>query len=310
MSGGGGGGGGGKYGNAGAAGTGSVYNASAAQYGSYSYIATGGKGGNGGGSSSAIDFTGTSVVYGSGGYSDTPGSAGWNANYANANPPEKGLVAIRYGVTGGSRAAGTTLKVVSGAGALSFASNASNLSRLIHETSSNNNFAGALMGTTGLTKLGTGTLSLTNTNTQTGTTYINAGTLQVGNGGATGSLGFGDVVNNTALIFNSTGNSVAGGVISGAGTFTKMGSGTVALLAANTYTSPTTLIAGTLGIYNNTAASTGAINAADGTTLLFGRGVTNFANNVSMTGSVTFDLDNAVEYLIVGGGGGGGGGAG
>ncbi|WP_376804025.1 autotransporter-associated beta strand repeat-containing protein, partial [Candidatus Raskinella chloraquaticus] len=46
-----------------------------------------------------------------------------------------------------------------------------------------------------LEKIGDGTLALTGSNTYNGTTTISAGTLQVGNGGTTGTLGTGNVVN-------------------------------------------------------------------------------------------------------------------
>ena len=46
-------------------------------------------------------------------------------------------------------------------------------------------------GATALTKAGPATLILTGSNTYSGVTTIGAGTLQVGNGGATGNLGTG-----------------------------------------------------------------------------------------------------------------------
>ena len=65
--------------------------------------------------------------------------------------------------------------------------------------------------------MGTGTSILTGTNTYTGGTTITAGTLQLGNGGISGSI-VGNVVDNGVLEFNRTdaGLNLAGN-ISGAG---------------------------------------------------------------------------------------------
>jgi len=48
--------------------------------------------------------------------------------------------------------------------------------------------ASAIDGAGALTKLGTGVLTLTGANTYSGGTTISAGTLQVGNGGTSGSI--------------------------------------------------------------------------------------------------------------------------
>ena len=61
-----------------------------------------------------------------------------------------------------------------------------------------------LAGTDGMTKTGNGTLVLTATNTYLGGTTINGGTLQLGNGGTTGSIGFGSLINNGKLVLNYT----------------------------------------------------------------------------------------------------------
>ena len=83
--------------------------------------------------------------------------------------------------------------------------------------------------------MGTGTSILTGTNTYSGGTTITAGTLQLGNGGVTGSI-VGNVVDNGVLEFNRTdaGLNLAGN-ISGAGSVIQAGTGTVTFRGTNTY---------------------------------------------------------------------------
>ena len=111
-------------------------------------------------------------------------------------------------------------------------------------------FGGVVSGTGALTQLGHGTTTLTGANTYTGGTTISAGTLQIGNGAGTGTLGTGARSNNAALIFNRTGTLTVASAISGTGTVTKLGAGTTILTGANTYTGTTTISAGTLQIGN------------------------------------------------------------
>ncbi len=62
--------------------------------------------------------------------------------------------------------------------------------------------SGLIVGGASLTKSGAGTLTIATNNSYAGSTDINAGTLQVGDGGTSGSLGSGAINNNGVLTFN------------------------------------------------------------------------------------------------------------
>ena len=92
---------------------------------------------------------------------------------------------------------------------------------------------------------GTGTTILTGANTYTGGTTISAGTLQLGNGGMSGSI-TGNVTNNRIFAINRSDAFSFGGVISGSGAFQQNGTGTTTLTAANSYSGATNVNAGSL----------------------------------------------------------------
>jgi fibronectin-binding autotransporter adhesin len=127
------------------------------------------------------------------------------------------------------------------------------------------NVSGDVTGNAGLTQAGTGTLILSGSNTYTGSTII-GGTLQIGDGGASGTLGSGNVVNDGALIFNRTGTLAVANLISGSGTLTQSGTVATTLSAANTYTGDTAVFGGTLTIASG--ASVGVAGASAGSLLI------------------------------------------
>jgi autotransporter-associated beta strand protein len=121
--------------------------------------------------------------------------------------------------------------------------------------------SGVLGGTGALTKAGNAgnLLTLSGNNTYSGATTITTGTLQIGAGGTTGTLGSGAVTNNAALKFNRSDAQTIANAIAGSGTLEQAGTGTLTINTANTFSGATTVSAGTLQIGHASALGTGAV---------------------------------------------------
>ncbi len=185
-------------------------------------------------------------------------------------------------------------------------------------------FSGAISSsnTSGLTKSGTGTLTLTGANTFTGAvvvsngtlaltsstsipnaaavTVLADGTLTLGSTKTIGSLaGAGAVVLDSRTL--NVGNSHStdfSGVISGTGGhLLKQGSGTLTLSGINTYSGFTMLNAGTLSVASDSNLGGGELSLSEGVTLRV-TGATDIDNDINlsggMPGTATVQADAAV----------------
>ncbi|GAB3784669.1 autotransporter-associated beta strand repeat-containing protein [Dyella agri] len=163
---------------------------------------------------------------------------------------------------------------------------------LVFDRSDDLTFQGQIVvGQSGaLVQAGTGTLILTG-NTFSGPASgvtIKSGALQVGDGGTAGMLS-GDVANNGSLVFDRGDNVAFNGVISGTGSLTQQGAGTLTLYADNTYTGDTVVNNGMLRALStlpgNVIVNAGAV--LDGASY-YGAppGVFQVAGNLSNAGTV------------------------
>lgn len=158
------------------------------------------------------------------------------------------------------------------------------------------NFAGQIDGSQSIFKVGAGTLILSGANSYTGTTTIQAGTLQIGDGTTFGTLGSGNVTNNGVLAFwggdlqtLTVANTIGGGgalnvlggtvVLTGnnslAGALTVAG-GTLALTGSNSFTGGITVAGGTLSLgSNNAAGGAGGMITTTGSVVDYADGIDN-----------------------------------
>ena len=142
-------------------------------------------------------------------------------------------------------------------------------------------YAGVITGSGSLTKTGAGTLTLTGANDYSGGTTVNAGTLA----GTTTSLQ-GNILDNANVTFDQDTNDSTSASISGGGSLTKLGNGTVTLAGAMFYAGGTIISGGAL--QGTTASLKGAISTATGTSVILVQDCSgsNFSGTITGQGSL------------------------
>ena len=173
--------------------------------------------------------------------------------------------------------------------------------------------SGVIDGTGTFTKTGTATVTLTGTNTYSGGTTLSGGTIVANNNAAlgTGSLSMNNsttldigsaialsnaVVLSDSSTINNDASSTLSGIISGSGSFSKTGAGVLTLSGTNTYSGGTTLSAGTISISDDAGLGSGSIAMSDGTTLVFGSGIS-ASNNATIAGTSTLNVASGTGTL-------------
>ncbi|QQE12602.1 autotransporter-associated beta strand repeat-containing protein [Planctomycetota bacterium] len=181
---------------------------------------------------------------------------------------------------------------------------------------------GAIDSTGGLIKEGSSTLALSGTNTYTGDTTINAGTIIASGGNAIGDSSLvtiadvagamlqlnadetiggltgggstgGEVdLQNYILSISGADDTTFGGVISGTGSIAMTGTGTLTLTGANTFTGGTTLNGGVTTVNSDDAFGTGSVTVAGASGLTAGISSVTLANIFTLNDDLTVSGDN------------------
>lgn len=246
-------------------------------------------GGNGNGGGNMTAFTGSIVVVTNASGTPSAGTLRFNNSSANnnvGNPAMSVDLGINSTVIFASRNNTTTsIGELKGGPGTAVSGNTGNAGGTANysiggkNTSStfNGNFVNkSATAITALTKVGAGAFTMTGTNTFTGPITISAGTLQMGDGGADGVLGGGNVANAAALVFNRSDAYIIGNNITGAGTVTVQ--------------------AGGIQTYTGTNSSSGATIISQGTLVLGASGL--LSCPISVAAGATFDVSQNPSFSL------------
>ncbi len=139
-----------------------------------------------------------------------------------------------------------------------------------NNSTTDSTYHGVIQNNVALAKTGSRKLTLTANQTYLGSTTIAQGTLELGNGGASGSLPAGSaVINSGTLMVNRSDAYTLTNTVSGTGGVTQAGLGTLTLAATNTFSGPLTAAGGTLAFASGSnlgdGSATNSLNLNGGT---------------------------------------------
>jgi autotransporter-associated beta strand protein len=192
---------------------------------------------------------------------------------------------------GGTTISAGTLQLGNGGTTGSIIGNVTNNGSVAFNRSNTYQFDGVISGAGAMRQIGSGTTVLTGNNAYSGGTTISAGILQLGNGGASGSI-IGDVLDNATLAINRSDIVALTANISGTGAFQQLGTGTTILAGINTYAGGTTIAGGTLRVENNAALGTGAVTTTGS--------VLDYANGIMLANPIQIDSNHTQLQVLAG----------
>jgi len=234
--------------------------------------------------------TGTLLLSGANTYLGTTTISSGVLQLGNASAVQNSTVSVgaTNGLTFGTGLSPFTLGGLSGASNFALSDTGSSAVTInVGNNSANSTYSGVMSGAGGLSKIGTGTLTLSSANTYAGATSISAGTVQLGVANAIpGGAGKGDVTVNGTLDLHTFSETING----------LIGSGTVDTVTGGT---PTLTIGsngdgGTFsGVIKNTAGTLALVKSGAGTEILSGANTYSGATTVS-AGTLQLGAGNAI----------------